>query len=110
MAVLARLRRAPPSGAGLHHARRVLEICEEHGIGDWDLAFAYEALARAHAAGGRRRQPREAALPSAPRPSDVADAEDRALLEPTSRRSRAAPGIVTPRRRPACDGVSAPPT
>jgi hypothetical protein len=36
----------------LHHARRCLEICEEHGIGDWDIAFAYEALARAHGVAG----------------------------------------------------------
>ncbi|MCA9300538.1 MAG: hypothetical protein KDA28_15815 [Phycisphaerales bacterium] len=40
--------------AALHHARRVLEICEAHGIGDWDLAFAHEALARAHGVGGDR--------------------------------------------------------
>jgi hypothetical protein len=32
----------------LHHARRCLELCEAHGIGDWDLAFAHEALARAY--------------------------------------------------------------
>ena len=24
-------------------------LCEEHGLGDWDLAYAFEALARAHA-------------------------------------------------------------
>ena len=36
----------------LHHARRSLDICEENGIGDFDLAFAYEALARAHAIAG----------------------------------------------------------
>jgi hypothetical protein len=47
--VYAVLGRAEPA---LHHARRSLEICEEHGIGDFDLAFAYEALARAHAVGG----------------------------------------------------------
>jgi hypothetical protein len=34
------------------HARRCLEHCEANGIGDWDLAYAYEALARAHALGG----------------------------------------------------------
>ncbi len=46
------LGRAEPA---LHHARRVLDLCQENGVGDWDLAFAYEALARAHAiAGGRR--------------------------------------------------------
>ncbi len=38
----------------LHHARRVLELCQEHGIGDWDLAFAHEALARASAVDGDR--------------------------------------------------------
>lgn len=35
--------------AALYHARRCLEICEATGIGDFDLAFAHEALARAFA-------------------------------------------------------------
>ena len=34
------------------HARRCLEHCEQNAIGDWDLAYAYEALARAHALTG----------------------------------------------------------
>lgn len=34
----------------LFHAKRCLEITEETGIGDFDLAFAYEALARAYSA------------------------------------------------------------
>ena len=38
--------------SALWHAQRCLEICSEHGIGDWDLAYAYEALARAHALAG----------------------------------------------------------
>ena len=38
--------------AALHHARRCLDHCLEHGIGDWDLAYAYEALARAHKVAG----------------------------------------------------------
>jgi DNA-binding transcriptional MerR regulator len=42
----------------LHHARRVLDHCQENGIGDWDLAFAYEALARAHAAAADADQAR----------------------------------------------------
>ena len=29
------------------HAERCLEMCEQSGLADWDLAFAYEALARA---------------------------------------------------------------
>jgi hypothetical protein len=36
----------------LYHAMRSLDICVEHGIGDFDLAFAYEAVARACAIGG----------------------------------------------------------
>jgi hypothetical protein len=35
--------------AAVWHAQRCLEWCESAGIGDWDLAYAYEALARAHA-------------------------------------------------------------
>jgi hypothetical protein len=34
--------------AALFHAKKCLKITEETGIGDWDLAFAYEAIARAH--------------------------------------------------------------
>ena len=41
--------RAEPA---LHHARLCLELCEAHGIGDFDLAFAHEAVARAHAVAG----------------------------------------------------------
>jgi hypothetical protein len=36
----------------LWHAQRCLEHCEEHGIGDFDIAYAYEGLARAHALAG----------------------------------------------------------
>ena len=76
--VYAVLGRANPC---LHHARRVLEICEEHGIGDWDLAFAHEALARAHAVAGDRGAAEEA-LASGPRAAeDIADPEDRELLD-----------------------------
>jgi len=38
--------------AALYHAQRCLEIYTENGIGDWDLASAYEALARAHRVAG----------------------------------------------------------
>jgi hypothetical protein len=36
----------------LHHAQRVLDICVANGIADWDLALAYEALARGCAVAG----------------------------------------------------------
>jgi hypothetical protein len=32
----------------LRHAQRCLGICEANGIGDWDLAYAFEAVARAY--------------------------------------------------------------
>jgi DNA-binding transcriptional MerR regulator len=64
----------------LHHARRCLQIVEEHGVGDFDLACAYEALARAHATAGEREPAaryeglgREAA-------ARIADADDRELV------------------------------
>jgi hypothetical protein len=47
--VYAVLGRAEPA---LWHARRCLELCEQHGIGDFDLAYACEALARASAVAG----------------------------------------------------------
>jgi hypothetical protein len=47
------LRRSEPA---LYHARRCLEICKENNIGDFDIAFAYEAMARAHAIAGNRTE------------------------------------------------------
>ena len=35
--------------AALYHAQRCLQICKDNDIGDFDIAFAYEALARAYA-------------------------------------------------------------
>ncbi|GAM14317.1 tetratricopeptide repeat protein [Mesobacillus selenatarsenatis] len=51
------------SEAALHHARKSLSLCTEHQLGDFDLAFAYEALARAyHAAGNSDEQERYLSL------------------------------------------------
>lgn len=75
--VYAVLGRAEPA---LHHAHRGLDVCQAHGIGDWDLAFAYESLARASAVAGDREQARvwtEQALAAA---RDIAQAEDRELV------------------------------
>ena len=38
--------------SALYHARRCLSTCEEHKIGDFDIAFALEAMARAYALTG----------------------------------------------------------
>ena len=42
--VYAEAKRAEPAR---YHGQRCLELCQEHGIADFDLAFAHEALARA---------------------------------------------------------------
>ncbi len=73
--VSAVLRRPEPS---MHHATRALEICTANGIGDWDLAFCHEALARAHAVAGDTEAARaeiERALAI-----DIAEDAERALL------------------------------
>ena len=75
--VYAVLRRPEPA---LWHARRVLEICEANGIGDWDIAFAYEALARASRVAGDT-DAAERWLAKAREAGDrIAEPEDRELL------------------------------
>ncbi|MFS1512955.1 hypothetical protein VQL36_11045 [Chengkuizengella sp. SCS-71B] len=36
------------SERAIYHGQRCLDICLENQIGDWDLVFAYEAIARAY--------------------------------------------------------------
>lgn len=36
------------SEAARHHAKKSLTLCTEHHLGDFDLGFAYEAMARAY--------------------------------------------------------------
>ena len=54
--VYSALKRSEPA---LHHAERCLQICIENGIGDWDIAFAHEATARAYAVAGQKEQCRK---------------------------------------------------
>lgn len=75
--VYAVLGRAEPA---LHHARRVKELCEEHGIGDWDLAFAHEALARAHAVAGDLDAATTALADARRAAEDIAEDEEPDLL------------------------------
>jgi DNA-binding transcriptional MerR regulator len=71
------LGRAEPA---LHHAGRVRDICQENGYGDFDLAFAYEALARAHAVGGDATAAREYTDQALAAAEDITEAEDRELV------------------------------
>lgn len=71
------LGRAEPA---MYHARTVLDLCQEHGIADWDLAFAYEALARAHAIAGNTDQARDYTDQALAAAEDIAEEEDLDLL------------------------------
>ncbi len=75
--VYAVLERAEPA---LYHARRVLDLCQDNGIGDFDLAFAYEALARAHAVAGDVGLARDYTDQALAVAEDIADDEERDLV------------------------------
>lgn len=67
--------------AALHHARRCLDHCLEHGIGDWDLAYAYEALARAHKVAGDEAEYRRNLELARDAGTRIAEDDDREHLE-----------------------------
>ena len=71
------LGRGEPAG---YHARRCLEICQANGIGDWDLAYAYEALARAASTAGDFGAAHEWTEKARRAADDIAEDEDRELL------------------------------
>lgn len=75
--VYATLRRVEPA---LFHAQRALTMCEANGIGEFDLAFCYEAFARAHAVAGDLDEARRWQLRGLDLVNDVADDEDREIL------------------------------
>jgi hypothetical protein len=63
--------------AAVYHAERCLEHCTENGIGDWDLASAYEALARAHCVAGNETEYRRNLELGRAALVQIADEEDR---------------------------------
>jgi hypothetical protein len=74
--VYALLGRAEPAR---HHAHRCLEWCEGNELGDWDLAFAYEALARASRVAGD--EPAVERYLAQARAVPIAEQDDREQLE-----------------------------
>ena len=64
----------------LWHARRCLALCEEHGIGDWDIAFAWEAVARALKVAGDHDGAQEAVARARALTAEIAEDEDRELV------------------------------
>lgn len=76
--VYAVLGRAEPA---LHHARRCLAICQEQGLGDWDLAAAWEALARACLVSGDRAGLEQALEHGRAALAGIMEDEDRQVAE-----------------------------
>ena len=76
--VYAVLRRGEPA---LWLARRCVALCEEHGLGDWDLAAAYEAMARASSIAGDEDEARAWKVRATTALTAIADPEDRELIE-----------------------------
>ncbi|MDQ1684755.1 MAG: hypothetical protein QOC82_1492 [Frankiaceae bacterium] len=75
--VYAVLGRSEPA---IWHAQQCLGYCERAGIGDWDLAFAYEALARAHAVAGDREETARWLDRARQAAADIAEDGDRQLV------------------------------
>ena len=61
----------------LHHARRSLELCKQDGLEDFDLAFAYEALARASAISGDRASRDRWVAKAREASAQIAESDDR---------------------------------
>ena len=80
----------------LFHAQRCLDTCTEHGIGDFDLAYAHEAMARAYRVLGDEAASATHAAAAARAGESIADAEDRELFAGRPRR----PAIGGARGRP----------
>ena len=68
--------------AALRHARRCLGLIEGNPdeVEDWDKAFAYDALARAYAAGGDTAAARETREQAQAAGEAIADEEDREVF------------------------------
>ena len=65
--------------AALRHARLCLELTEANRaeMADWDVAFAYDTVARAHSAAGRNESACQAKERAQAAGEAIADAEDR---------------------------------
>jgi hypothetical protein len=75
--VFAVLHRGEPA---LHHARPSLAVCERDGVEDFDLAFAYEAMSRAHMVGGDDGEASRFAAIARTAADRIADEEDRQIF------------------------------
>jgi len=63
-----------------YHANRCLQICEANNIADFDLAYAYEALARAAAVAGDKEELTEYLAKANAAGENIAEEDDKKLF------------------------------
>jgi hypothetical protein len=69
----------PP--AALKYAGMCHQTCQAHTLADFDLAYAYEALARAYAVAGNEGQYRHFYMLAEEAAASIADPEDRKIFD-----------------------------
>jgi hypothetical protein len=67
------------SEPAVRYARHALATCEREGIGDFDLMYAFEAMARSEASAGNFDEAREWKLRATEAAEEIADPEDRKI-------------------------------
>ena len=65
----------------LFHAQRCLQITKENNIGDFDLAFAYEVMARANAVAGKKSDCKKYYELAKTAIDQIKDSEDKKICE-----------------------------
>jgi hypothetical protein len=76
--VCSAMKRAEPA---MFHAKRCQQIVEELGVGDFDLAFAYEAMARAFATAKDSKNCKEYKKMAQKATDDIEGSEDRKICQ-----------------------------
>lgn len=82
--LVANVHAAIGDGTGaLRHALRSLELTKAHAgeLADWDWAFAYDALARAHAAAGKTKQASIVRMQARQYGKKIADEQDKQFFD-----------------------------
>ena len=67
--------------AAVHYARRCLDQCLADNVGDFDLAYAYEGLARALACAGHTAEAQQSYRLAGQAGTHIADADDREMFQ-----------------------------
>ncbi len=68
-------------GPAVKHARLSLQTCQDNALGDFDLAYAYEGMARALACAGDEQQASQYLQQAQSAGEQIAEAEDRSIFQ-----------------------------